>query len=90
MQLHVAQNHSDAAVLEHTSELVSQLASLGIQPSPDDDGDEDEWEGIDSSDEDGDVVMTGPSAATQRRREYTASMVCLMTIYSAWSMLTRK
>ncbi|KAL1749597.1 hypothetical protein FB107DRAFT_294922 [Schizophyllum commune] len=26
------------------------------------------------ADEDGDVVMTGPSAATQRRREYTASM----------------
>lgn len=54
----MAQNHPDIAVLEHTSELVNQLASLGIRVSPEDGDDEDEWEGVDtSSDEDSDIDM---------------------------------
>ena len=56
----MSQEHPDAPLLEHTRELITKLESLGIQPSPEqDDGDEEEgWEDIEGSDDDGDVEMS--------------------------------
>ncbi|KAM5535934.1 hypothetical protein V8D89_010374 [Ganoderma adspersum] len=58
--LHVTQEHPDAPLLEHTQELISKLESLGIQPSPDKDEDNEEqgWEDVDGSDDDEDVEMS--------------------------------
>ena len=50
-------------MLEHTRELIIKLESLGIQPSPEKDGDGEEegekvWEDVEGSDDDGDVEMS--------------------------------
>ncbi|KAI8980175.1 hypothetical protein BD414DRAFT_493864 [Trametes punicea] len=58
--LHINQEHPDKPLLEHVQELISKLDELGIQPSPEKEGtdDEGEWEDVESSDdEDGDVEM---------------------------------
>ena len=56
----MSQEHPDVPLLEHTRELITKLESLGIQSSPEqDDGDEEEgWEDIEGSDDDGDVEMS--------------------------------
>ncbi|CDO73722.1 hypothetical protein BN946_scf185015.g50 [Trametes cinnabarina] len=59
--LHINQEHPDKPLLEHVRELIAKLEALGIQPSPDQEGgDEDgDWENVeDSDDEDGDVEMS--------------------------------
>ena len=62
-QLHRNQEHPDTPLLEHVTELISKLDSLGIAASPLDGGedegdDEGEWESVDGSvDGDGDVEM---------------------------------
>ncbi|GJE88637.1 TPR-like protein [Phanerochaete sordida] len=51
--LHEAQEHPDAPLLEHVHELIGKLAAQGVQPSPEDDGDEDDeggWEDEDDAD----------------------------------------
>ncbi|KAH9945181.1 uncharacterized protein BXZ73DRAFT_73368 [Epithele typhae] len=56
--LHLSQEHPDAPLLEHTRELIGKLESLGIQPSPEQDGEDgEEWEDAEESDED-DVDMS--------------------------------
>ena len=59
-QLHETQEHPDQPIYEHVLELIAKLESQGIQPSPDDEEDENEggWDGLESDDEDGDVEMT--------------------------------
>ncbi|KAI0707353.1 TPR-like protein [Earliella scabrosa] len=58
--LHTNQEHPDAPLLAHVRELISKLESLGIQPSPEGEGDDDGdgWEDVDGSDDDGDVEMS--------------------------------
>ncbi|KAI0359859.1 TPR-like protein [Trametes cingulata] len=59
--LHVNQEHPDKPLLEHVRELIAKLEALGIQPSPDKEGSDEEggWEDIEGSDdEDGDVEMS--------------------------------
>ena len=61
IHLHLNQEHPDAPLLGHTHELIAKLESLGIQPSPEKDGDEEEeegWEDVEGSDDDGDVEMS--------------------------------
>ncbi|KAI0833481.1 hypothetical protein BC628DRAFT_1406501 [Trametes gibbosa] len=57
--LHVNQEHPDKPLLEHARELISKLESLGIQPTPEQDGSDREggWEDIEGSDDD-DVEMS--------------------------------
>ncbi|KAL6307451.1 TPR-like protein [Sparassis latifolia] len=60
--LHINLEHPDTPLLEHTKELIAKLDALGIQPSPDDGGKDDDgdagWEDVDGSeDEDEDVRM---------------------------------
>jgi len=58
--LHTNQDYPDAPLLEHVKELIAKLDSLGIQPSPDDEGDDengDEWEDVGSGDDE-DVEMS--------------------------------
>ncbi|KAF5326941.1 hypothetical protein D9619_004835 [Psilocybe cf. subviscida] len=60
--LHKNQEHPDAPLLEHVTELISKLDGMGVKPSPVEeaggDGDDDEWESDDGSvDGDGDVEM---------------------------------
>ncbi|KAI5119440.1 hypothetical protein M0805_008379 [Coniferiporia weirii] len=52
--LHTVQQHPDQRLLEHTSELIGQLDSIGIKPSVDEDGEDvgEGWEDADDSDED--------------------------------------
>lgn len=57
--LHRNQEHPDAPMAEHVEELISKLEGMGIKPSPieeDAEGVED-WEEVDSEDDDGDVEM---------------------------------
>ncbi|TDL16567.1 hypothetical protein BD410DRAFT_795218 [Rickenella mellea] len=60
--LHLNEDHSDKDLLGHTKELITQLESLNIKPSPDGPTgpeEEDEWEDAsDDSDGDGDVEMS--------------------------------
>ncbi|TBU48851.1 TPR-like protein [Dichomitus squalens] len=59
--LHVKQEHPDVPLLEHTRELIAKLESLGIQPSPEIDGDDEDeegWDDVEGSDGDGDVEMS--------------------------------
>lgn len=62
--MHENQEHPDTPLLDHTKELIGQLEAQGVQPSPDDDGDDeagdaDGWEDVDGSDaEDEDVEMS--------------------------------
>ena len=57
LQLHVNQQHSDQKLLEHTSELISQLNAIGIKPLPEGEGEGDDWEDISDEGEDSDVEM---------------------------------
>ena len=59
-QLHVNQGHPDLPLREHAEELISKLEELGVKPSPDDEGqDDDEWEDYEGSDgSDSDVEMS--------------------------------
>lgn len=52
--LHMSQGYGDEPLLEHTRELILQLETLGIKPSPDEPGEEGDWE--DDSDEDGEDI----------------------------------
>jgi len=58
--LHINQGHPDIPVREHVKELISKLEELGVKPSPEDDGqDEEEWEDYEGSDgSESDVVMS--------------------------------
>ncbi|KAH9850375.1 hypothetical protein C2E23DRAFT_836255 [Lenzites betulinus] len=57
--LHINQEHPDKPLLEHARELIAKLESLGIQPSPEQDGSDGEgWEDTEGSDEDEDVEMS--------------------------------
>ncbi|KAI0671745.1 hypothetical protein C8Q78DRAFT_1189558 [Trametes maxima] len=59
--LHISQEHPDTPLLEHVRELISKLEALGIQPSPDKEGSDEEggWEDVEGSDDDdGDVEMS--------------------------------
>ena len=61
MQLHINQEHPDKPLLEHVRELIAKLEALGIQPSPEKEGSDEEggWEDVEGSDdEDGDVEMS--------------------------------
>ncbi|KAH7917578.1 TPR-like protein [Leucogyrophana mollusca] len=54
--LHAAQEHHDEPLLEHVQELLSNLGKMGIQPSPVEEGADEEDEGWeDASDEDVDM-----------------------------------
>ncbi|KAF5341914.1 hypothetical protein D9611_001897 [Ephemerocybe angulata] len=56
--LHRNQDHPDKPILEHVQELISGLEAQGIKPSPVEEGEEGEdWEEVDSEDEDGDIEM---------------------------------
>jgi len=59
-QLHVKQGHPDLPLRVHAEELISKLEELGVEPSPDDEGqDDDEWEDYEGSDgSDSDVEMS--------------------------------
>ena len=50
----------ELSLLEHVRELIAKLEALGIQPSPEEEGNagEDGWEDIEGSDDDGDVEMS--------------------------------
>ncbi|KAI0342865.1 TPR-like protein [Trametopsis cervina] len=53
--LHETQEHPDTPLLEHAHELIGKLDGMGIQPSPEDEQDDEgdgEWEDADSGDED--------------------------------------
>ncbi|KAJ3503618.1 hypothetical protein NMY22_g18188 [Coprinellus aureogranulatus] len=54
------QEHPDKPILEHVQELIGQLEAAGIKPSPMDEGEdgEEDWEEVDSEDDDGDVEMS--------------------------------
>jgi hypothetical protein len=56
VQLHVHQRHPDMPLLEHTKELIAKLESMGCKPAPLDEvnDDADDWEEVESSDDDGD------------------------------------
>ncbi|KAI0649106.1 hypothetical protein C8Q79DRAFT_1109415 [Trametes meyenii] len=56
--LHINQEHPDTPLLEHVRELISKLEALGIQPSPDKEGSDEEggWEDVEGSDDDDDDV----------------------------------
>jgi hypothetical protein len=55
VQLHVHQRHPDMPLLEHSKELIAKLESMGFKPVPlDEVGDDDDWEEVESSDDDGD------------------------------------
>ncbi|THH20730.1 hypothetical protein EW146_g683 [Bondarzewia mesenterica] len=57
--LHINQEHPDAPLLEHVGELIARLEDLGVQPFPDEDGqDEDVWEDVEGADSDSDVDMS--------------------------------
>ncbi|KAI0264416.1 hypothetical protein BC834DRAFT_924633 [Gloeopeniophorella convolvens] len=59
--LHINQSHPDVPIREHVKELISNLEELGIKPSPEDDGrqDDEEWEDYEGSDDSGsDVEMS--------------------------------
>ncbi|KAJ8461797.1 hypothetical protein ONZ51_g11309 [Trametes cubensis] len=59
--LHINQEHPDKPLLEHVRELIAKLEALGIQPSPEKEGSDEEggWEDVEGSDdEDGDVEMS--------------------------------
>jgi hypothetical protein len=58
--LHVNQGHPDLPLREHVKELTSKLEELGVKPSPEDDGQDDEnWEDYEGSDgSDSDVEMS--------------------------------
>jgi tetratricopeptide (TPR) repeat protein len=58
--LHVNQGHPDLPLREHVKELISRLEELGVKPSPEDDGqDDDDWEDYEGSDgSDSDVEMS--------------------------------
>ncbi|KAF9036207.1 TPR-like protein [Panaeolus papilionaceus] len=60
--LHRNQDHPDKPLIEHVQELIAKLESMGIKPSPMEEGEaggeDDEWESDDGSiDGDGDVDM---------------------------------
>lgn len=61
-QLHENQEHPDTPLLDHVKELIAKLESQGVQPSPEDDGDDGEedggWEDVEGSGEDEDVEMS--------------------------------
>lgn len=58
MKLHSTQGHPDEQILQHTQEIIAELAAAGIEPSPEADVvegadvDEDAW-----VDDDGDIEM---------------------------------
>ncbi|KLO17224.1 hypothetical protein SCHPADRAFT_926015 [Schizopora paradoxa] len=60
--LHTNLEHPDDKLLEHTIELIGQLDSLGIKPTPEEEQQEDdgdEWEDLpDDEDGDGDIDMS--------------------------------
>ena len=57
VQLHTAQHHADQPMLVHVQELLTKLDELGITPSPEQEGDEDEGsEGWGDDDEDVDMA----------------------------------
>jgi hypothetical protein len=57
----VNQGHPDLPIREHVEELTSKLEELGVKPSPEDDGQDDneDWEDCEESDSSGsDVEMS--------------------------------
>ncbi|KAF8273234.1 hypothetical protein EI94DRAFT_1769314 [Lactarius quietus] len=50
--LHVNQEHPDLPIREHVQELISKLEELGVKPSPEGDGqdDDEDWEDCEESD----------------------------------------
>ncbi|KAF8656253.1 hypothetical protein AX16_002689 [Volvariella volvacea WC 439] len=57
--LHRNQEYPDIPILEHANELIAKLDTLGIRPSPADEGDDQgDWEDVDSSGDDSDVEMS--------------------------------
>jgi tetratricopeptide (TPR) repeat protein len=59
--LHVNQGHPDLPIREHVEELISKLEELGVKPSPEDGGqdDDEDWEDSEESDSsDRDIEMS--------------------------------
>jgi tetratricopeptide (TPR) repeat protein len=50
LQLHVSTSHPDTPLLQHAQELIAKLQEMGVEKSPEDDGEE--WGGINADDED--------------------------------------